>query len=560
MSEPVNLSAEEITTLTALADTTIANFGTLQELMDRYEEIYFMTRGETPKGVDEKDIKETLSTAGRDAVTGMKRILDTSDIQIKVKNAPNADKIEAGLKKILQVSGRIGKGSRLEKDLNLSAVLFGPVILGIETVEDLITAQKGSDYEAEYAKKQLENIKKEVPVIMRVINPKQSFPIWGSYGMIGHIQKFKIKGAEVRERWGKQGVEDVHDYEIIDIFHYSKRLTICKEFSEPLFSGEWVVRDDEGKIMGGAALPIHVRFSGGTSLFNEPEKQMQALLYGMAKGNWDLRDNLFWSYLFTALYTQGMPGPLLVIKPENASQKIVIKNNAGFRTVVADAQIADPQIIDGDVLRVRELMDRQFSVSTVQPQTLGENTANVTFSQFIQSSKSGLLPAQDPKESIEQICVDGFTHILQRIKDEDIQNDLIPPKDITDNFEIEVTLEPDLAQDDLRNAQVATGLKNSGANVSDEWINTNVLKIANSEEMWKQKSKEDMRKAILASMLQDPQWLKSMMMQATGVKEQPPQTNPNPAEAGGGGGEIPSGPDMEGLPQTDAMIPASERT
>jgi len=572
------LTPDQIKQMESLTTSTISNYGALVTMEDRYEEIYFMTRRDGLKGLpnkDQDDIKETISSSGRDAVIGLKRIMDTAKVHVKVKDAKDADKIEAALLKMLKTSGEFKQAS-VEKDLNLSTALFGPASLAVECVDDLIETQTKEGQEPnEYVSRQLELIKKKTPFLIRALNAKQSFPIWGAYGMVGHVWKYTIKGSEVRDRWGVD-VDDSKDYVITDTFHYEKRLIKAEGISEPLMACEWVTRDPKGKIIGSISIPIFTRYAGGSSLFHEPEKQMQPLLYAKAKGEWDKRENLFWTYLFTSLYSQGLPGPLLLIDPENANQDIRVNYQDGIRTIVAKAQLADPQVIDGDVIQIKRLMDEQAATSTIQPQTLGANTQGVTFSQFAIANKAGLIPAQDPKEALEAIYRDAFTHILERIKHEGIENDLLNATDIPDDIELEVTIEPDLAQDDLRNAQVAAQLRNANSNVSDEWINTNILHIANSKEMRKQKDKEDIHKAIIQKIIQDPNLLQKYVMAALGESQKPAgpaasgqpsaegeQPTPEMMQAmaqsqaqGQGLGEMAGG---ERPPQTDAMIPPEMR-
>jgi len=195
-----------------------------------------------------------------------------------------------------------------------------------------------------------------------------------------------------------------------------------------------------------------------------------------------------------------------------------------------------------------------------------------------------LIPAVDPKEAMEALYTDAFTHMLQRIDAEDIDNDLIKKGDIPKNFKITVTLAPDLEQDDLRNAQIGTQLLNSGANVSKKWVNTNVLKIADSEAMWKEKKMEELRD-VLVDMLKTPEVL-GQFVQAVIGKPKEQKADPTGAQGGAvpgaeGGGQMPpmqgsgqmppeimagSMPGMPGgmqgmeqMPKTDPMIPPEER-
>jgi hypothetical protein len=587
-STSITLSQDEIRKLRTRRDQVRTMYNNRNTLFTRYEDIYFMRNIERPKdaGVDKNDWKITASPGGRDKVTGLKRILDTSEIHIKVKGkdgeAQESDKIEAALKTMLRVSGEY-KAARNERDTNLAAILYGPVVMTADSVDDLITA-KSKDYSGEnrevnkYVVKQLESIRKRTPFLIGTINPKESFPEWGAYGLVGHLHEYTMNGAEIKDRWcvTDQNLADDKDYTVSDFFHYEKRLVEAQGVT--LFAGEWLTKTDAGEIIGVTNIPVFVRYAGGSTLFHKPEEMLQSFLYSYAKGEWDKRENLFWTYLFTAIYTQGLPGPTVIRDPDDTSD-ITVDYRAGVKILTMRGKLENVQIIDGDVLQLKNLMDNQTGRSTIQEQTIGGSSEAATYSSYVMEVNAGKLPAIDPTEAQEQCYRDLFLHILQRIKADGIENDLIAPEDIPVDVELEVTMEPDLQQDDLRNAQIVTQLKGSGANVSDEWLNTNLLKIADSGAMFRQKAKEDIRKAVVAQILANQQVMQQFIAAAMG---QPPASNTPPDQSMSPGGTTPPGmemaaggstpeqiaamqaqqgqPGMEQMPKTDAMITPQERS
>ena len=110
-----------------------------------------------------------------------------------------------------------------------------------------------------------------------------------------------------------------------------------------------------------------------------------------------------------------------------------------------------------------------------------------------------------------------------------------------------------------------TQLKTSGVNVSDEWLNTNLLKIADSNGMFKQKTKEDIRKAIVGNIIQNPEIMQQFIMAALGQQAQPQQPPQQPPTQPGM--EVPpegmQGVDgaamAEAMPMTDAVPQVQER-
>lgn len=575
----MSLTHDEINEMKSLAQGLKSLYGPSKELLKRIEEAYFMDNPEKPKGlnIDDKDIKVTISPTARNKATGLKRILDTGEVQIKVKdgdNVPKSDEIEAALKTMLQVSNE-SRIASIEKDENLGSILYGSAVLTADSIDDLITAKTkdadGNDKEGinKFVVRQLEGLKKRTPFIIGTINTIQSYPEFGEYGLVGHLRIYDVRGNVLKERWGcsDASVKVDQKYEVWDFFHYDKRLTWAAGVDGELYAGVWmdVSTDDVPQI------PIFVRYGGGSSLWYEPERQIQPFLYPMVKGDWDKRENLYWTYLFTAIYRQGLPGPAFIRDPQSTAPVKVIYDN-GIKIIEGVGKLENITIIDRDSVQLKQLMDKTAAENTIQPEAFGAGADN-TFSGYITAMNASKLPSEDPKEGIAKVFRDMFLYILKRIKAEGTDNKLISPADIPDDIDLEVTYEPNLTQDNLRNAQILTQLKAAGANLSDEWMDTNIMKIPDSEAMFKQKTKEDIRKAMVQMILQDKEKMQPIIMAAMGQKQPQPQPQPDtpmpPSSPDMGQGDTGMPPDssaltqgegMEAMPKTDAMIPTSERT
>lgn len=517
------------------------------ELFKRYREIYFMDNAATPKnaGVDRNDWKITTSPSGRNEVTGMKRLMDTGEIHVTIKSGGEdyhaSDKLEAGLKTILRVSGEM-KRARVEKDANLSAVLWGPVILRAESTADLVTAQKKPAY-----KKRLQQVQRRSPFIITCLNAEESFPDWGKYGLLAHVEKYTMRGAELKEVWSMANCENNREYVIHDYIDLENRVVWADGIDQPLYKGPHNMTD----------LNIAVRYTGGSSLFYEPEQQLQSFLYAKAKGELDKRENLLLTYIFTSLYQQGLPGRTMLIQNTEGTQPTVdIDYGAGVKRIVvtgAKAELVDMQVVDGDIIQVKGMLDELSGDSTIRGQTLGENISGATFSALAMLSSAGKLPMIDPQEAVQQAFSDIFLHVLTRIRDEGLENEIIQPADIPDDVEVEVRIEAKLPQDNLRNAQVAGML---GDKVSDEWIHTNLLQIGDTEEMHKQIFKEQIKKAMIAKLSQDPQYIDQFLQSVMGTPKPPPQQQPPQQPPVGAMPQAPQGqPPMppEGMPGPEMM-------
>jgi hypothetical protein len=531
--------------------TTDEGHSKLEQLYTRYEEVYFMTAQDKPKGntLDPNDWKITVDPSGRNAVTGMKRLLDTSEVHVQISESngdesPASNKIEKALLRILNQSGMMRR-ARVEKDVNLSAVLYGPAVLAAERVDDLVKVQTKPIY-----KKRLEEIAKHTPFLLRAISPKESYSRWGELGMSAHLRKYKLSGITVEERWGVQGLSKNQPYWVWDWIDLENRCAWIEGRKEVLIAKPHKM----------PSMNIVARFAGGSSLFNEGDRQSQSFLYAHTKGEWDKRQNLFWTYLFTALFMQGLPGPLLIIDPDSIpgeDKTVKIDYTGGVRKIFGRAQATNFPVIDSDVLKIKELMDATHAESTIYKQTLGESVSGSTFSGLAMMSSAGTLPLEDPKEAIAFAFRDIFDHILQRIKAEGIDTPWIAADDIPDDYGIEVTLEPKLPQDNLRNAQVATNL---GDLVSQRWKRNNILQIADSDAMTSEVLQEMMLMDMVKAMMSNEQRVDALIEQVLNRKP------PAQVGAGANGAAAPAAPpetamppeQMQQMPDGSEMIGAAQ--
>jgi hypothetical protein len=504
-------TAEEIKDIKKNAAGIASLNSTRNTLLKRYRDIYFMDNMVKPNDadVDSRDFKLTPSPSGRNAVVGMKRLLDTSELVIKIKDEDGdreADEIEEGLKAILRVSGE-GRRGRIESDAALSAVLYGAVTIYAESIQDLLQVKSIKKFKRYH----LEKKQKRSPFLLRLINFEESYPEWDEDMMISHLWKYKLKGRQLTSRWGTEASETT-EYQMWDVF-------------TPDFHVVWadgIKTDIFAEAHGLGCLPIFTAYSGGSDLFFKPEEQLNSFLYAKAKANLDQRENSILTTAFTNVAKRGTVGPLVAINPDNVPSTITIEHAGGMRYMIADAKVIDDQIIDPVIFQLKGLLDELDGQSTVQRQTLGENIGSGTmpFSSLSLLSNSGKLPLVDPQRALEQVFTDAFNHILYRIKEEGIKNEQIKPEAITDEMIVEVGLTAKLPQDSLRNAQVAQGL---GDLVSDEWKLSELLQVTNTKDMQRQLFTEQMKKAVFASMLQNPQIMQQAVGAIMGQGNQPPQ-------------------------------------
>lgn len=552
----VRLEQSQITEIIASGKEVEETFNELRTNYLRYKEAYFMVPPNKPKNadVDANDWAITPSPSARNEVQGVKRLVDTSEMHVEVvegtQSSKNSDKIERGLKRIVEVSGE-GKKARLLSDAALAASLYGPVIVFANFYDDKIAASKNAK---PYIIQHLEKQKIKSPASIEVLNAEEcSFQ--NVDGMIVLFQrKYKLRGNQLKVRYGwieGKPIKDNMEYVVRDIYTPEHRVIDVE--------GYGTVMAMETKL---GCIPVGIGYAGGSELFYKPEEQINPFLFAKTKASLYERETSALTAIFTNMKMRGLLGPLFYI--EGDTRKIDIQHKGGARFITTEgggkASLIDDKIVDPMAFEILKLIDELNGQSTIYRQTLGENINAGTFSGLAMLSSAGKLPLVDTTRALEQAFSEIFDHILYRIKTDGMDHPVLKASDIPEQYELKVTFKPDLPQDELRNAQIASTLQGL---VSDEWNHTNILGISDSGAMRKQIFKEQIYKALMAKVA-DPASpiLDSIVAQ---IFPQPPAQNA-PTPAGGAVRPTPTDPtmmqgqpNMEAMPQTDPMIPPQER-
>ena len=531
------------------------DFSSLRTNFELFRKQYFMEKPARPKNaeVDADDWKITPSPSSRNEVQGHKRLLDTSEIGVNMmeNNQPsrNSDKIERGLKRVVEVSGE-GRRARVLSDAALAVSLYGPCILAADMYSDMLMAKNLTPYMRRHYEKQ----EKKSPAVITVLNAEECSYEFEAGVLLLFQRKYKLRGNQLRARFGElpgKPIKDTNEYIVRDIYTPEYRVIDVENYGTVM-----------SKEHGLTCIPIGIGFSGGSELFFKPEEQINPFLYAKAKAElWEWETSLL-TAARTNANMRGLLGPMVHIEGEEDAS---ITHSGGMRIMRSKGKATpiDDKIVDPVIFQLLNTVEDLSGQSTIYRQTLGENINAGTFSSLAMLSSAGKLPLIDPQRALQQAFEEVFDYILYRIKTDGIENEIIPPADIPDNYELSVEFKPKLPQDDLRNAQVAGMI---GDKVSDEWIHTNLLQIGDSAAMQKQIVKEQVMKAMVQAMLQDQQFLGGMIAQIMGQGKQPAQvqgqTQPGaqPAMPQGQPMPQPQGqPNMEQTPLTDPMIPAQER-
>lgn len=512
-------------------DKTISNFTTRDEMFRAIEYMYWIEdEVRKPNGYDKTDIRYTKDPSARNEVTGMHRLLKTSDPKFKIecKDKNYASNIERALDKWWKASCDV-KRAKIHSDLYLSAVLFSDVNLQVSAVDDLQEIQGIPKPE----KNRLADIRKRTPFLFEASASQMCYPVFGDFGLVSHLRKYKATGAVIAARWGVQDLDEDKEYTVRDHYDLEWRCVYIEEEAEPI-----LVEKHELPY-----IPVVSSVSDGTEIFAEEHKKRQPFLYARWKSGLNERSDELLTTLFTSTYSRGT-GPLLGIDPAGLTDNAVEVNYAGIvRYIVGKVTPINDKAYDADLLRMKELLDNMGADSTIYKQTLGQSTGGgqTPFSSLAMMSQSGRLPLVPPQEAVAKVIKEAAMIALKMFREFGMEWEGLKPTEITDDFDLTVTLEVNLPQDTFRNAQVASQLRGI---VSKEWTRQNLLQVGDSDEMdatiYSEMAAEETFKQLIPKLIPD-------LFKMFGMGDQPQPGQPTPGQ-----------PQPGGASQPDAMMDGTD--
>lgn len=495
---------------------------------------------------DTNDIRYTKSPNARNAVTGIHNMLKTSKPQFSVKCSSKeySNRIESALKKWWDVSSE-RKISPVESELVLSAALFTDCNVSVTAIDDLLNM----DDLKPVRRRRLEDRKRQTAFYFEAEPAMISYPVWGDDGLSEFLQCYKMRGKQIKERWGEvPNVKDEGIYTVNDYWEWEFRcLWLDENIKEPIIIDEHGLIDmPRFSAVANGTEQFETLNYGGENPTGQTSNQInpmyggdhkrQPFLYGIWKSGLSQREDEALTALFTSMYSRGS-GPLTLIDPSTPNfdaNKITVKYDGPFRYIIAKGQVVDDKAYDTNILTLLNKLDEMGQRSTVNAQTLGENIESGTpYSGYAMASQNGRIPLVAIQQAVEKVIKDASMYALRQFKASGMKWEGLKANEIPDDLELTVKLEVDLPQDAFRNAQVAGQLDGK---VSDEWLHE-LLGVKDSKKMTFDIMSEQATKAAFQQNL--PNLVQEMLR--TFTPPPPPESTPSTTPPSGGDGVSPEG-------------------
>jgi len=526
-------------------------------LYDEYEKMHLMTPTETVDGVDSL----TLSPKARNATTGAKHLMTATAPKFSVpfdKSDLDAQTASDGIEKfaaaLWEAAGKV-RQQPMEVDCAEASSVFGELVIAVDLVDDLIEAAKGGSASR---LAQLEYAKSRCPVVFTVYDPRTCYPEYdGLVGLSSMYRVVKTKAGEILDLWGTlaedAGLNPTQrntDVEYCDYWDWDIHVAWIKGKGSPLSM------EPHGK----GIIPISAYITDGSRIWERPEQQRQALLYGYLKSGWWKRQNLLYTVMVENVRKMGLNATFKHLMADAGDTDLVIDGSMLGGVVHYRGQLGplEKNLIDPSVIELNQLADAIAEETTIYRQALGGivTGSNTAFSTVSLLNQAGRLPLTTIQAMTAQAIGRAMEIALKLMKAKGGGKTTsssgvfdLKAADIPDGVIIECNVDVSLPQDERQNAMVAQQVTAGDTPLaSKRWAREKILNIGQSADMEKEIWQE--KYASLSAQM--------MFQQRMQQIQQPPQPQPGMGQPGlppGQGMPPEMMPPQQGMPQEQGLPP-----
>ena len=497
------------------------------------------------------NVKVTKAPDPRNVVMGVTRLLTSSEPVFTVTeglNAPDVAGISSQIENLahilIQASGR-AQGVRLMNEIVRSAVVFGVFVIGITSTDDMLDAIQASGTPAAIAR--VKRIAQMTPYLFEVYDPRTCYPVRDGVGMRSFLRRTEVTDQEVIERFGVDAVEGGDSRAL-------RRKRVLMDWWDLMSGQRCVWLDGQAKPIllaehGLDFLPVIYQTTEGSTMFAEPERQLEPLLYTYyASGLWK-RACLAMTAIYQAIAAMGLnPQFIQELGPTGEAVERDFTVPGGVFTVPMGSKfypLANKGLIDPATLTGLEIAERKGEESTVYRQALGGGIASgLAFSTVALLSQQGRLPLVGIQTDVGWGVADAIMVALRWMKIGKRRkyklsyaeySAEIAAEDIPDVINVDCKIEVDLPQDKLQMANVGNLLTQAGL-VDKAWVRENILQITDPDAVDERIMAEQTKQALFGEWLkvfvqsQTQQFAQEMMPPGQGMM--PPEQGMMPPEQG----------------------------
>ena len=479
----LNLESDEVLEAVANQSRLAGIFGARNTLNDEYDKIYNMDWSFTGEleGID--TILTTVSPSIRNRILGMRRLLDSTEILIKVDSqdiAFDKDKLERSLSRWFQQTARISKKNLLS-DLALSALLYGEIQVGLDNTkvkaEGVIEARK----------KRALAVAEQIPYLTTTWHPNEGMYESDEYGLTVFSRTTQTTWGNIRSNYAAflgSEYDEKKSSDTAELTRYwSLEHFIIMVDGKPVYA----------KLHGLNEIPVIVQLVDGSQLFEEIETQRQSVMFAVNKAGYFDQQSTLLTLMSSIIFAMGVaPMYKHQLPPSDELRQLEIDySKPGGVINLLPGETFDPVdnrgLIDPSVRELYQKNELAIEEATVYNTALGAPVeSNIAFSTVSLLAQQGRLPLSGPQRAIGyalSAVMELGIRLLKNATSSFNKNGIdLTPASMPDDLQISASIDIKLPQDKLQLANIAHMLKSD--NLTDlEWIQTNILNITDTSTM-----------------------------------------------------------------------------
>lgn len=503
-----------------------SSYGSRDEMYTAVEEMYFMRSPDLEQQARRMDnAKLTISPDARDTLNGAVRLLIASDPIFSIPHEEDQEQpinLEKLMAKIYSAASK-QQGNPPHYDAVLSGMLYSDVDIAITNTADYLAAAEGKS-EAHKARARLAS--RRTPFLFEVRNPRYCYPKWDNLGLVEHYREVDLPLSQVRSTYGDGPGTTGRAQDSV---------TLC-EWWDLENHAVWINGQGTELLNEPHGLPfipiVAVVAEGSTTLFTDVTYQRQPFLYGVWKSGLWKRQNLSLTVLYTMIFAMGanpmyiyqtnQPGKELAIDYSRPGGSVTIEQGESYQPLIR--QVIDPSIMTG-----LDIAERKAEEATMYKVTMGQSIGSqAAYSTVALLSQSGRLPLVSPQKKLSYALGQAMEIAMRWLrydgKKRTVQGIEVLPKDIPEDIEVECTLEANLPQDKLQQANIAKMLT-EGDNplLPKGMVVEDILKMGESKDIQKAIWREKASSLFFDLYAQNTMQQAQMATQAQAAQMQPQQ-------------------------------------
>ena len=246
----------------------------------------------------------------------------------------------------------------------------------------------------------------------------------------------------------------------------------------------------------------------GSNFFEKEEDRRQPLLFSIMRSHLWERESLLYTVLYSLLFTLGV-SPTYVYKTDTEDDLQMEHDGAISYYKLRKGDTLDPMdgkgILPPEVQRLSEITGDLIDESTMYSTAFGEkNGSSQTFSETSLLQQAARLPLIGPQRLGGFGISSTIEMALMMMKERKINFDkngyTIKASEIPDNIEVKAKQDVILPQEKLQMVNVGLNMQKLG--MPDEYIQSNLLGITNTNEIKKQFVKQQAMNSLIEYKLQ----------------------------------------------------------